>query len=141
MIMRGYMKRIISMIILTMIIMCIPVSVNSADPIVPLWDNTHSVFATINFDGTEGTFTASIVGNSDVTDIHLMAWLYYKDSNGKWVEQTTWGALSTSSTLGMDRTFTGVRGVEYKVDYTVYVYVGTAYDEISFTTYETCPLS
>ena len=135
------MRKITSLMLTLTIIFCLTTSVYCTDEIQPLWDNTHSVDASINFSGTEGTFTAYIAGYNNVTDIHLMAWLYYKDSNGDWIEQTTWGALSTNCTLGMDRTFTGVRGVEYKVDYTVYVYVGTAYDEISFTTYETCPLS
>ena len=109
------------------------------DLIQPLWDNTATVFASIDFIGTEGTFTASIIGYEHTTDIYLMAWLYYKDSNGDWVEQTTWGALSNNHTLAMDRTFTGVSGVEYRVDYTVYVYAGLECDEINFSTTEICP--
>lgn len=135
----GYMKRTISIILFITIIVCISTHAFSIEPISPLWDNTHSVYATLDFSGTKGTFTASIIGNTDVTDIYLMAWLYYKDSNGEWIEQTTWGAISSESTLGMDRTFTGVSGVEYKVDYTVYVYVGLNCDEISFSEYDTCP--
>ena len=133
------MKRITSAFILLSIVFCLSTSVYSTDQIEPLWDNTATVYATINFDGTEGTFTASIIGYNHTTDIYLMAWLYYKDSNGNWIEQTTWGALSNGPTLGMDRTFTGISGVEYKVDYTVYVYAGLVCDEINFTTYETCP--
>lgn len=135
------MKKIISAITVFTLIVCLATSVYSTDSIEPLWENTFNIDASINFSGTKGTFTASIIGNSNVSDIHLMAWLYYKDSNGQWVEQTTWGALSTETTLAMSRTFTGVEGVEYKVDYTVYVYAGLVYDEINFSTYETCPLS
>lgn len=133
------MKRAISIILFLSIIIYIPALAFGAEPIVPLWDNTHSVYATLDFIGTKGTFTASIVGNDDVTDIYLMAWLYYRDSNGEWIEQTTWGALTQESGMAIDRTFTGISGVEYKVDYTVYVYVGMYCDEINFTVYETCP--
>lgn len=133
------MKKTISIILFLTIIICSPTLTCSAEPIEPLWDNTHSVYATLAFDGTEGTFLISVVGNTDVTDIYLMAWLYYKDSNGDWIEQTTWGALTQDSGLATVRTFTGVSGVEYKVDYTVYVYVGLDCDEISFTEYATCP--
>ena len=133
------MKRATSIVLFLVIVFCLNTSVYSTDAITPLWDNTYSVYATIDFVGTKGTFTASIWGYSHTTDIHLMAWLYYKDSNGEWIEQTTWGALSTETTLEMDRTFNGISGVEYKVDYTVYVYSGMEYDEINFTEYETCP--
>ena len=78
------------------------------------------------------------VGNDDVTDIYLMAWLYYKDEHGEWIEQTIWGAISSGSTMGIGRTFTGVSGVEYKVDYKIYVYVDLHCDEINFTVYQTC---
>lgn len=133
------MKRVISIILFLSIIIHIPILTFAADTVQPLWDNTNIVYATLDFTGTEGMFTASVVGYSDVTDIYLMVWLYYKDEHGEWIEQTTWGAISSNSTLGMYRTFTGIPGVEYKVDYTVYVYVGLNCDEIIHTAYATCP--
>ena len=133
------MKKTTTLLLSLLLILCLTTSVYSIDPIQPLWDNTMAVDASINFSGTKGTFTVCVVGNSDVTDIYLMAWLYYKNSNGVWVEQTTWGALSSECTLATDRTFTGVSGVEYKVDYTIYVYVGLECDEINFSTTKICP--
>ena len=110
------MKKTISVILSLIIIFSLTSSIYSEDMVEPLWDNTMSVHATIDFLGTKGTFTASIVGYNYATDIHLMAWLYYKDANGNWIEQTTWGALSTTNTLGMDRTFTGISGPPLKVN-------------------------
>lgn len=133
------MKKTTSIFMAIIIILCLATSVYSTDLIQPLWDHTLAVDASINFIGTKGTFTVCINGNSDVTDVYLMAWLYYKDSNGDWVEQTTWGAIASTPTLATDRTFTGISGVEYKVDYTAYVYVGLSCDEISFSTSATCP--
>ena len=133
------MKRTTATLLVLAIILCLTTSAYSIDSIQPLWDNTLAIDASIDFDGTEGTFTVCVIGNSDVTDIYLMAWLYYKDSNGDWIEQTTWGAISSKTSLATDRTFTGISGVEYKVDYTVYVYVGLECDEINFSTTKTCP--
>ena len=133
------MKKIVSLIVTLVLILNLATSIYSTDLIEPLWDHTWSVDASINFSGTKGTFTACINGNRDVTDIYLMAWLYYKDSNGDWIEQTTWGAIASDPTLAMDRTFNGISGVEYKVDYTVYVYVDLDCDEINFSVTKTCP--
>lgn len=133
------MKKIVTIILCLAIITCLTTYSFATNAIQPLWDNTLSVDATLNFTGTEGTFTASIFGYDHTTDIHFMAWLYYKDSNGEWVEQTTWGALSTESTLSLDRTFTAIRGVEYKVDYSIFVYAGLDYDEINLSITRTCP--
>ena len=133
------MKKIISICICLTIIFCFSITAYSSDVVMPRWNNTISVFATIDFDGTAGTFTASVIGRNNVTDIYVMAWLYYKDSSGNWIQQTTWGAIDQSPTLGMSRRFTGVSGVEYKCEYTIYVYVGLECDEIHHTAYETCP--
>lgn len=133
------MKKTISIFLSVIIALCLATSVYCESAIQPLWDHTFGVFASIDFTGTKGTFTAIVNANSDVTDIYAMAYLYYKDTNGDWVEQTGWGALSSTNVLGMDRTFTGISGVEYKCEFTAYVYVGLDCEEVHYTAYETCP--
>lgn len=133
------MKKVYSLILVITLMFCLITSVSGTDTIQPLWDHTASVFASIDFDGTEGTFTASVIGDREVTDIYATAYLYYKDSSGNWIEVTPWGAVTNTSSLGMDRNFTGISGVEYKCDFTAYVYVGTDCEEITYTAYETCP--
>lgn len=133
------MKKVIPLLLCIFIILCSTTSVYCEDFIQPLWEHTLGVYAAIDFTETQGTFTAIVNANSDVTDIYAMAYLYYKDSNGDWIEQTGWGALSNNNALRMQRTFTGESGVEYKCDFTAYVYVGTDCEEITYTAYETCP--
>ena len=105
----------------------------------PLWDHTDGVTGNIFFNGTTGTFDGHVIGDIDVTDIYVTAYLYYKDTNGEWVYIRPWSFMSTSSTIYYSKNFTAESGVEYKVDYTAYVYVGTDCEEISFSTTNTCP--
>ena len=82
----------------------------------PLWDNTNIFTATLSFNGTRGTATVYVDGQSGVTDITLEIKLYYKNTSGSWIEvDKDWNYDVNSSTFAVSETFTGVSGREYKI--------------------------
>lgn len=137
------MKKLFTILISISIIFCLLVSVNAdTSNISPLWDNTHGVSGAIYFSeaaGNTGTYAARIIGYADVTNIYATAILYYKDSNGNWIEKHPWAGMTNSNALIIDKDFTGESGVEYKVELTGYVYVGTYCETVYHTATRTCP--
>ena len=133
------MKKITLIILFTIVITTVILPCFANNDILPLWDNTDGVTGNLYFNGTTGTFDGHVIGDNDVTDIYVTAYLYYKDSTGEWVYVRPWSFMSNSDTIYYSKNFSAESGVEYKVDYTAYVYVGTDCEEISFSTTNTCP--
>lgn len=74
-------KRIISIILVCcMALLTMPFATYAALPetVEPLWDNTNIFTATLSFNGTRGTATVYVDGQSGVTDITLEIKLYYR---------------------------------------------------------------
>ncbi len=112
-------KRIISIILVCcMALLTMPFATYAALPetVEPLWDNTNIFTATLSFNGTRGTATVYVDGQSGVTDITLEIKLYYKNTSGSWIEvDKDWNYDVNSSTFAVSETFTGVSGREYKI--------------------------
>lgn len=104
------------------------------------WTNIRTVTSGITFNGTTGSFTASIIGVNGTSKITASAKLYYKNSSGTWIEiPKSWSYSENSDTMVIYETFTGTSGVEYKVvlDATV---TKDGYDEpVSKPSTATCP--
>ncbi len=116
------------------------VSAALPDPITPMWDNVLSLNATLTFNGTTGNVSAFINGKSGVTNIDATVTLYYKNTNGVWVEQEkNWDYNTNQSLLGISETFTGARGVEYKIVVDATVTKGNVEETVSKTATATCP--
>ena len=116
------------------------VSAALPEPITPMWDNVLSLNATLSFNGTTGNVSAFINGKSGVTNIDATVTLYYKNTNGVWVEQEKdWDYNTNQSLLGISETFTGARGVEYKIVVEATVTKGNVEETVSKTATATCP--
>ena len=112
------------------------VSAALPEPITPMWDNVLSLNATLSFNGTTG----NVSGKSGVTNIDATVTLYYKNTNGVWVEQEKdWDYNTNQSLLGISETFTGARGVEYKIVVEATVTKGNVEETVSKTATATCP--
>lgn len=134
------MKKSISILISIVLTICMITSINAdSSNISPLWDNTHAVSGVIYFNGTTGTYIGTIIGDGDVTNIYATAILYYKNSNGDWIEIRPWAGMANIDDLVISKNFTAESGVEYKVELTAYVYVGTDCETVYHTATNTCP--
>lgn len=120
-----------------LLVSCLSVSIGAVDA---RWANASQITGDLVFSGTEGNYSAFILGKSGVTKITATATLYYKDSAGNWIVMSTdWSYSVNSAMLAIDEDFTGVSGREYKVVLDVVVYKGTSGESITQTVTKTCP--
>lgn len=136
-------KRIIAIIMMCcMLFMIVPSTIHAVQiyPVQPMWDNTNSFTAKINFSGTTGTVSVVINGDVGVTNITADISLYYKNTSGSWVEiEKDWDYDVDQDWLAIDESFTGVAGREYKIEVNGTVTKGGYAEEISKTATATCP--
>ncbi len=133
------------MLILCVILLsALQISTSAALPeqVSPQWENTHMVNAQLTFDGTEGTVSVIISGDTGVTNISAETRLFYKNSAGSWVEiYMDWGYNSPNSYLAFSDTFEGTPGVEYKIEMSATVTKGDVDELIEKTATAVCPSS
>lgn len=91
------------------------------------------------FDGTTGYVAGVVEGNLGVTHITATVKLYYKNSNGDWIEiPKNWNYDVYDDSLDIDKNFTGTSGVEYKAVLSTHVYKNVWEDAEKSAT-ATCP--
>ena len=138
------MKKRITLLLIGCIILsclCVPISAaNSESYGLTRWTNITYIDGTITFDGTSGNYSMVITGVSGVSKITATATLYYKNSNGKWIEiPKDWTYSVNDDELIIDEDFTGVSGREYKVELDATVYKDGYGEPVNKTTTKTCP--
>ena len=100
--------------------------------ITPYWQNTSSVHAHLQVNGTEGILAVAINGDLGVTRISAVATLYYKNPSNRWLKTgIMWTYMEDADALGIAETFTAEPGVEYKVILEAYVYANGTCDTIT----------
>ena len=138
-------KRLFSLVMICCLLMAmIPVSVSAAqkETISPLWDNTNSVTASLDFNGTTGNVYISIMGQSGVSNITADVKLYYKNTFGTWTEIVKgWAYDVDQMYLVVSESFTGVPSREYKIEVSATVTKGGYGESISKTATEVCPIT
>lgn len=136
-------KRLFSLVMICCLLFAlVPTGVHAAqkEPISPLWTNTNSVYAAINFNGTTGNVTVSITGQSGVSNITADVKLYYKNTAGTWTEIVKgWSYDVNQMYLIVSESFTGVPGREYKIEVSATVTKNGYGESISKTATEVCP--
>lgn len=96
--------------------------------IVPFWENAKEVKPTILF--TDGIYSGSIRGSSDVTKISMTVILSVKNANGTYSEVSRTSNTSNSNFVTKSSTYSFVKGKTYKLTVTGQVYVGTTYENV-----------
>ncbi len=96
--------------------------------IVPFWENTKEVKPTILF--TDGVYSGSIRGSSEVTKISMTAILCVKNANGTYSEVSRTSKTESSNFVTKSNTYSYVKGKTYKLTVTGQVYVGTTYENV-----------
>lgn len=137
------MKRKIALLLLGCIILscfCVPVSASTEiDYGVYRWSNIMSVETRLTFDGRSGNYSAVLTGADDVYHITASADLYFKNSDGDWVEiPMDWTYEVTDSELVISEDFRGVIGREYKVVLSAMVYMNGYGEPLSKTSTKVC---
>lgn len=121
---RKSVKLIVSAVLLAALMSALCVNIFAGnDLIAPLWNSILSVKVNIEFDGNSGHVVG--VAKKESTATALDAYLYvYKLVEDEWVYVDGWYDLSFDGVLEMDKTFTGVSGATYKVEFIVTAYTG-----------------
>lgn len=136
-------KRLFSLVMICCLLFAlVPTGVHAAqkEPVSPLWTNTNSVYAAINFNGATGNVTVSITGKNGVSNITADVKLYYKNTAGTWTEIVKgWSYDVNQMYLIVSESFTGVPGREYKIEVSATVTKNGYGESISKTATEVCP--
>ncbi|MEA5093639.1 MAG: hypothetical protein VB128_01665 [Sedimentibacter saalensis] len=96
--------------------------------IVPFWENAKEVKPTILF--TDGIYSGSIRGSSEVTKISMTVVLSVKNTNGTYSEVSRTSNSANSNFVTKSSTYSYVKGKTYKLTVTGQVYVGTTYENV-----------
>ena len=135
-------KSIILLLVGCIILSCVYIPISAATPIdagMCRWINTSSVTGRMTFNGTSGNYSMVIEGINGVTQITATARLYYKHTNGNWIEiPKSWSYSVSENYLAIDEDFTGIIGREYKVELSATVYKDGTGESISKTTTGIC---
>lgn len=121
------MKRKVALLLIGCIVLscfCFPASASTQiDSGMYRWSNIMSVDSGLAFNGRSANYSAVITGVDDVYNITAAAKLYFKNSDGDWVDiPMDWKYSVTGSELVISENFTGVIGREYKVVLSAMVY-------------------
>lgn len=121
---RKSLKLLVSAVLLAALMSALCVNIFAGnDLIAPQWNSIISVKVNIEFDGNGGYVVG--VAKKESTATALDAYLYvYKLVEDEWVYVDGWYDLSFDGVLEMDKTFTGVSGATYKVEFIVTAYTG-----------------
>ncbi|MBP3919575.1 MAG: hypothetical protein J6I50_10460 [Clostridia bacterium] len=137
------MKRKVALLLLGCIILscfCVPVSASTEiDTGMYRWSNIMSVETRLTFDGRSANYSAIITGANDVNNITASAVLYFKNSDGDWVEiPMNWTYDEDVSELVISEDFRGVIGREYKVELSAMVYMNGYGEPLKKTSTKVC---
>ncbi len=127
-----------------MLVSALPIAVNAAQKpeIETQWTNTMGVTTYVSFVDTTGYVVVSITGRSGVTNITGDIQLYYKNTNGDWVEiPKDWDFSVDILMYGTELKFTATPGREYKAVMTATLTKNGICETISKTATEVCPTS
>ena len=103
------------------------------------WSNIMSVETRLTFDGRSANYSAIITGANDVNNITASAVLYFKNSDGDWVEiPMNWTYDEDVSELVISEDFRGVIGREYKVELSAMVYMNGYGEPLKKTSTKVC---
>ena len=133
-------KMLCSLLLVAFMITCvIPVSAAAPSELVPLWDNLTDFNPKLMFYNNIGYFTVNIRGESGTSNITASARLYYKSTNGAWIEiSQDWDYSVNQSKLVISESFSATSGIEYKIEIDVDVTVGNYTETVSKTVFATC---
>lgn len=138
------MKKVLAVIVsLVMVITCC-ISINAAfvpfeNDIMPMWENISIIKNSISFNGTSGTATGYVCGDSGTTSISGTLKVYKQTSSGAWSLVGYDSGTSTSISLLLTANFTAVSGTYYKSVLTTTVYINGVGESETSTSYKTCP--
>lgn len=129
------MKKFFTLFIVACLLFAFTVPVFAAVeyPIMPMWDNVWMVDCNITFSGTAGKVICAVSGVAGTTSISGTAKLY----EGK-TEINSWN-ITGGSDAWLTETFTGVRGVTYRLVLDVEVTKGGVVEPITIEDSATCP--
>ena len=121
---RKSVKLVVSAVLLAALMSALCVNIFAGnDMIAPLWNSLLSAAVNLEFAGNEGHALGEARKKSTATAIE--AFLYvYELVEDKWVYVDGWYDLKFSGALEMDKTFTGVSGTTYRVEFIVTAYTG-----------------
>ncbi len=137
------MKKIIAIIITAVLLVSFGLSANAVVPeneVMPLWENTSSVINAMGFNGTTGTVSCSIVGDSGTT-ITAIVRVYRQTEIGGWTYIGGKRASSDTRWLDFSMTYGAIEGFQYKAVLEATVTKNGVDEVITKTSYKTCPNS
>lgn len=106
----------------------------------PLWENINGLTATLTFNRNTGNVTVVVTGKTNVTNITATVDLYYKESNGSWVEiENDWSYNVNQKSLVILESFNATPGREYKIVVDGTVTMAGYVEDFSKTVISTCP--
>lgn len=136
------MKKIISIVMAAVMLMCYGMTVNAAtvpeSEIMPLWDNITTVTNSISFSGTKGTVDCEILGDAGTT-VSAQVKVYRQTASGAWSYVGGDSGSSTTRSLYLTVNFTAKSGAYYKSVLTTTVYKNGVGEDATRTSYKTCP--
>ena len=138
------MKKLITILLTGIILLSLGIPAFAAMPdngeIQPLWDNIKNLTHNLNFNGTSGLASASVIAGSGTTEIKASLAVYKEVGDDQWeyVDHITKRTTSSTS-MDLNVSFTGESGAYYKSVLNVTVTKnGVDEQEIKFE-YKTCP--
>ena len=133
------MKKILSLIITGILLLscCVEIQAALPDIIAPQWVNINKMTNTISFDGTDGSASATLTGESGTTSMSGTLKVY-KETDRGWVFVASDSDSVTGKTMQLSVDFTGVSGGYYKSVFTVTVTRNGVDETETMTDYATC---
>lgn len=95
---------------------------------VPFWEYAQRVTPTISF--SDGKYSGTISGNSDVTKISMTVVLRVKNSNGTYSEVSRTSNTASTNVVTKSNSYSYVKGKTYKLKVTGQVYVGSTSETV-----------
>lgn len=136
------MKKIISIFMALFTLASFSVCINAAvipeTEILPLWENTSSVTNSIGFSGTQGTVSCTVHGDAGTTVTGEVR-VYRQTASGAWSFVGMDSGSSETRLLNLVVDFTAKSGAYYKSVLTATVYKNGVGEEVTRTSYKTCP--
>ena len=132
------MKKVMSLVLVTIILLSTTIGINAALPdtgaIEPQWVNILNMTNVFNFNGINGTSTATVVAKSGATQVSGTLTVY-KQVGSSWVYVDSDSDTSTSNVLVISLDVTGEASGYYKSVFDVSVTRNGAVETESLTSY------
>ena len=135
------MKKVLSLMIITILVVSMSFSANAAvpeTPVQPLWETMASVDVGLKFSGTTGTANGSAVRVYGTTTAIEGVLTVYEVDGDDWIYVDSVDGYSTR-TLLLNLDFDASSGTEYVAVFEVTGYSDTDSESHTATKYKTCP--